>query len=83
MSLLAQLHEIGLAMGGRYAPVEVTTEDEDGESVTVVYQRHVGWTTDQAKADAAQAAGARCSRYISDDPRFSGWEVSVNEAVDA
>lgn len=53
MTLLEQLREIGLAMGGRYAAVEVPTEDEAGEKVTAVYQRYVGWTTDEAKADAA------------------------------
>ena len=38
--------------------------------------RHVGWTTDEAKADAARAAGASLAAYTSREPSASGWEVS-------
>lgn len=38
----------------------------------------VGWTTDAAKAEAAEQAGARRSLYTSSDPRFSGWEIRCN-----
>ena len=70
-------------MGGSYRPMEVTSEDEDGEPVTYVYQRWVGWTTDETMADAAANLGATIHSYTSRDPRFSGWEVSINQAVDA
>lgn len=37
----------------------------------------VTWTTDERKAEAAHAAGARIRPYRSEveHPRFSGWEV--------
>ena len=83
MTLLDQLHEIGLPMRGRYAPHTFTTLDENNEPVPQVGQRYVGWTTDQAKADAAREAGATVTSYRASDPMFSGWEVSVTEIIDA
>lgn len=41
--------------------------------------RHVGWTTDEAKADKLREAGANLAHYVSQDPRYSGWEVSFAE----
>jgi len=37
---------------------------------------HIGWTTDKDNASAAREAGANLSSYTSDDPMYSGWEVS-------
>ncbi len=83
MSLLAQLRKDGIAMRGSYPPMEITEKDENDEPVTVIRQRWIGWTADEAKAEAAREAGATVVTYTSRDPRFNGWEVSVNEAVDA
>jgi hypothetical protein len=41
--------------------------------------RHVGWTTDEAKATKARDAGAAVEHVARDDPRFSGWEISCAE----
>lgn len=39
----------------------------------------VGWTTDDAKADATREMGARVTPYSSSDSRFSGWEINAHE----
>ena len=81
--MLAQLrNEVGLPMRGRYPAQSFTTTNEDGEEVTVTRQLHVGWTTDETKADAAREAGATVTAYRAHDPAFSGWEVSVHEVVE-
>lgn len=82
MSLLRQLRGMGLAMGGSYPPHEFVTDDETGEQVTTARQRWFGWTTDEAKANAAREAGAVVTTYRSTDDRYSGWEVSVTEVVE-
>lgn len=82
MTLLTVLHELGLPMRGRYAPQLVTARDAEGEEVSYEMQQHVGWTTDQAKADAAREAGATVTEYRAHDPALSGWEVSVTERCD-
>ena len=39
----------------------------------------VGWTTDDAKAEAAREAGARVVPCPSRDPRFSGHEIIAHK----
>lgn len=77
--MLAELRKLGLAMGGSYPPHDFTTEDESGEEVTVTRQLHIGYTTDEAKADAARELGATVTRCPAGDPKYSGWEVSTYE----
>lgn len=80
MDLLERLrNEVGLPMLGRYPARPFTREGEDGELEQAWSQLHVGWTTDQAKADAAREAGATVSAYRASDPAYNGWEVSVTE----
>lgn len=82
MTLLEQLRdEVGLRMGGRYPAQTFRTKDEDGEPVEIVRQLHVGWTTDEAKADRARELGATVTTFRAHDPEFSGWEVSVHERM--
>lgn len=83
MGILEQLRtEVGLAMGGRYRAQSFKTTDEDGGAVTVARKLHVGWTTDEGKANRARELGATVTAYRAHDPAFSGWEVSVNEVVE-
>ena len=75
MTIVDDLRGLGLTMGGRY-PATSFTDPVTNEDHTA--QLHVGWTTDQAKADAARELGATVTRYTSTyDPSASGWEVSV------
>ena len=83
MSVLEQLRaEVGLPMRGRYRAQTFTTEDEDGEPVTVTRQLHIGWTTDKDKADRARELGATVTSYRAHDPAFSGWEISIHEVIE-
>ena len=83
MGVLEQLRtEVGLAMCGRYRARPFTTTGDDGEPVTVTRQLHVGWTTNEVKANHARELGATVTAYRSHNPAFSGWEVSVNEVVE-
>ncbi len=82
MSVLEQLRaEVGLPMRGRYRAQTFTTEDENGEPVTVTRQLHIGWTTDEAKANRARELGATVTSYRAHDPACSGWEISVHEVI--
>lgn len=44
-----------------------------------IHGNYISWTTDHGKAEAAHSLGARCIRYLSHDPKFSGWEVSCRD----
>ena len=81
LSLVEQLRGLGLAMGTQYAPA-TATDAETGEEVTT--RLVIGWTTDEAKATAAEEAGAWITAYQRADtpPRFRGWEVAVREVVE-
>ena len=83
MSLVEQLRGIGLAMGSWYSPFEQAVRDEEGHETgeTISVRQFVGWTTDQAKATAAEEAGATLREYRSADSDCSGWEVVVREVV--
>jgi hypothetical protein len=70
--------EVGLRMGSSFRPQPNTIKDENGEDVHVVRQWWYGWTRDKEKADAAREAGATVTSCPSRNPRFSGYEVSVN-----
>jgi hypothetical protein len=72
--LLTELRGIGLPMGGRY-PATSFTDPETNEDHTT--QLHIGWTTDEAKANMARALGATVTAHSAGEPGFSGWEVSV------
>lgn len=81
--MIDQLRELGLSMASHYAPVTAEVEDEEtGERVLVTAQRFIAWTTDEAKATAAQELGAQIRTYRSNDPRFSGWEVNASVVVE-
>jgi hypothetical protein len=43
---------------------------------SLAFGRHVGWTTDEGKANAARELGATLREYRSADPTCTGWEVS-------
>lgn len=80
MSLLATLREeIGLPMRGSYPPFEGAEIREGGEQVTVTRQRWIGWTTDEAKAEAARQAGAVVTYYRASEPAYCGWETTLTE----
>lgn len=82
--MIEQLQGLGLSMGSRFAAFTAEVEGEDGEMVSVTTQRYVSWTTDEAKANAAQELGATLRTYKSPvDPRCSGWEVNASVVVDA
>lgn len=68
MTLVEQLRAQGLAMGTEYPSM--------GGIRTVI-----GWTTDEAKAEAARKAGATLCRYESSDPECNGWEIVVREVL--
>ena len=75
MTIVDDLRGVGLTMGGRY-PATSFTDPVTNEDMTSTLC--VGWTTDQAKADAARELGATVTRYTSTyDASASGWEVSV------
>lgn len=75
--LLDDVRQLGIAMGSWYAPVNEYVNTE-GEVVREIRrQRFVGWTTDETKAVAAAELGAVLRPYVSRDPLFSGWEVTV------
>ena len=76
VELVEQLRATGLTMGGSY-PARPWVDPEN-EEITGTQKLHIGWTTDQAKADAARDLGATVTSVRAHDPRFSGWEVSVN-----
>lgn len=83
MTLVEQLREAGLPMGSWYRPHKQAVFDENSEDTgeTITARRFVGWTTDQAKADAATELGATVTAYHSLDPTCSGWDVTVTEIV--
>jgi phosphoglycerate dehydrogenase-like enzyme len=70
-------------MASCYAPSDFDVRDDHGVPTgeTITVRPYVGWTTDEAKANAAREAGATIREYRSKDPQFSGWEVSVRDAV--
>jgi hypothetical protein len=72
--LLSDLRGAGLAMGTRYAPTAFTDPDTKEDHVS---QLHVGYTTDEAKAEKAREAGATVTSCRATDRRFSGWGVTV------
>lgn len=72
-------NEVGLPMRGRYPSRPFHRQDENGEDVACVLQLHIGWTTDQAKADKAREAGATVTAYRASGLTCNGWEVSVSE----
>jgi len=80
--MLEELRALGLPMGSWYEPVETVRQLEpDTEPEEVTLQTFVGWTTDQAKAEAAHELGAEIRPYRSSEPRFSGWEVVARVEV--
>ena len=79
VSLLQQLRDLGLPMGSWYPAHDFTTTNEAGEEVTVRRRRYIGWTTDDAKAQAAADLGAVVIPYRSELQEFCGHEVTVTE----
>jgi hypothetical protein len=84
VTLVEQLLDLGRAMTSRYAALEKAALDEQGQPTgeTITVQTFIGWTTDEAKAEAARDAGATLRPYKSFSPECSGWDVSVTEVVD-
>ena len=76
--MIEQLRSLGLPMRSWSYPHEIDVRDEDGlpTGETQTVRSFYGWTTDQAKADAARDLGATVRGYQSRDVRFNGWEVS-------
>lgn len=82
VAVIEELRALGLSMASRYAPVVSEVENEEGELVTLTTQSYISWTTDEAKAHAAEKLGATLHEYRSTDARFSGWEVNVSVVVE-
>ncbi len=80
-TLLERLRACGLKMGGAWSPVTATHRNEDGEEETFTSQRFVGWTTDEAKADAARDLGATVTTATSMASGDTGWEIMVTERI--
>jgi len=62
------------AMGTAYAPRSFTDPVTNEDHTSTL---HIGWTTDERKANAARDLGATITRYMAHDPAASGWEISV------
>jgi hypothetical protein len=69
--LLNELRGFGLAMGTRYEPTSFTDPETNEDHLS---QLHVGYTTDQAKADKARDKGATVT---SCGGSFPSWEITV------
>lgn len=72
--LLGELRGIGLTMVSRYPRTSFTDPETKEDHVS---QLHLGWTTDQEKANKAREMGAIVTSCKPDEPGFSGWEISV------
>ena len=73
--LLDALHGLGLKMGGRYARRSFTDPETGEDKWATLY---VGWTTDEAKAEAARELGVTSiTHYTAHDPAYSGWEIAL------
>ncbi len=69
--MLAELRKAGIAMGTRYKPTSYTDPETNEDHVAV---RHIGYTTDADKAQAARDLGATVTACGVPNP---SWEIMV------
>lgn len=83
-ALLARLRrDVGLPMRGAYPARLVVVGEHDGDQIHRIQQTYIGFTNEQALADRARELGATVTHYPGSEPRFEGWEISVNVGPDA